>query len=403
MTRLAKKRSVSVFRQVVEFLHLWLGLISGVVVFVVCFTAAIWVFRDEVAYVTMPENRVQQEASPYLIPSELLGHVRQYLVQQKEDTSGMQIRLITYRKPGLSALVAYKTPVTEYGELLVNPYNGRVNYLIKNETRTGNFFNFIRAGHRFFWLPQKIGSPFVGANCLVFLVILITGIIWWYPKKWNASTRKKSFAIKWKANWKRVNIDLHNVLGFYAFLIALALTVTGVSFTFSWFEKGYHQILTGKTPEAYKEPPLSSINPAVTVPMPADRLWQQYRSYVITGRNDVLNLIFPRDSTAAWSVVVFPTQGRIANMSEFYHDQYSLKLLEKSAAYNELPAGEKFFKNTFDIHVATIWGLPSKILAALASLICASLPATGFIIWYNRKFGKKKKRPASARQPASAV
>jgi uncharacterized iron-regulated membrane protein len=41
----------------------------------------------------------------------------------------------------------------------------------------------------------------------------------------------------------------------------------------------------------------------------------------------------------------------------------------------------------YDIHVGAILGLPGKIIAFLASLIPASLPVTGFLIWW----GKKKK------------
>ena len=39
------------------------------------------------------------------------------------------------------------------------------------------------------------------------------------------------------------------------------------------------------------------------------------------------------------------------------------------------------------LHVGQIGGLTTKIIAFLASLICASLPITGFIIWW----GKRKK------------
>lgn len=54
MIKAKKKKGRPLFRRIVEFLHLWLGLITGIVVFVVCFTAAIWVFRDEISYFTMP-------------------------------------------------------------------------------------------------------------------------------------------------------------------------------------------------------------------------------------------------------------------------------------------------------------------------------------------------------------
>lgn len=57
----------------------------------------------------------------------------------------------------------------------------------------------------------------------------------------------------------------------------------------------------------------------------------------------------------------------------------------------ELPTEEDMYELYVDIHVATIRGLSSEIIASLACLIGASLPLTGFVIWYNRKFGKKKR------------
>jgi uncharacterized iron-regulated membrane protein len=46
----------------------------------------------------------------------------------------------------------------------------------------------------------------------------------------------------------------------------------------------------------------------------------------------------------------------------------------------------------YDIHTGAIIGLPGKILAFFASLIAASLPVTGFMIWLGRR-NKKKKLP----------
>ncbi|KKX50092.1 hypothetical protein L950_0212195 [Sphingobacterium sp. IITKGP-BTPF85] len=45
----------------------------------------------------------------------------------------------------------------------------------------------------------------------------------------------------------------------------------------------------------------------------------------------------------------------------------------------------------YDIHLGSILGIPGKMLVFLASLIAASLPVTGFYIWYNRRKKKKKK------------
>ena len=53
-----RKSEKSFFRRIDEWQHLWLGLVSGLVVFVVCLTAAIWVFRDEIAYFAEKDTRV---------------------------------------------------------------------------------------------------------------------------------------------------------------------------------------------------------------------------------------------------------------------------------------------------------------------------------------------------------
>ena len=385
-----KKKKKSRFIRVVEFLHLWLGLISGIVLLAVCFTAAIWVFRDEISYFTMPEARVEQQKQPYLAPSILLAKAKAYLQQEGKDTIVKMLQ-VSYHQPGEAALLEYEAAPESYGSILINPYNGSITYAGEGETRTEKFFIFLRAGHRFFWLPQKIGSPFVGSCCLLFLVILITGLIWWYPQKWNASTRKKSFKISWTAKWKRVNIDLHNVLGFYAFLVAFILAFTGITFSFNWFNNGYYRLITGQPyeEEIYRVNSEKANEPASNLPV--DKLWAQYAGYIKSGSHTV-SIFFPQDSLDSWEVMIRPKLGRIADMVRIYHDQYSGNLLKKSDDYNQLPAGKKLYNLTFDIHVATIWGLPSKIIASLACLIGASLPVTGFIIWYNRKFGKKKKK-----------
>ena len=45
----------------------------------------------------------------------------------------------------------------------------------------------------------------------------------------------------------------------------------------------------------------------------------------------------------------------------------------------------------YDIHVGAVLGLPGKILAFFASLIAASLPVTGFVIWWGRRKKSKAK------------
>lgn len=58
---------------------------------------------------------------------------------------------------------------------------------------------------------------------------------------------------------------------------------------------------------------------------------------------------------------------------------------------HNLSNGKKFTNSMYDIHTGQILGLFGKILAFMSSIIVASLPITGFIIWRNKKRKHKKK------------
>jgi uncharacterized iron-regulated membrane protein len=60
-------------------------------------------------------------------------------------------------------------------------------------------------------------------------------------------------------------------------------------------------------------------------------------------------------------------------------------------------AADKLLRMNYDIHVGAILGLPGKILMFFASLICASLPITGFYIWWGRRNKKKRKAIPTAK------
>ncbi len=226
-----RKQKDSLFKRINNWLHLWLGLISGVIVFIVCITGCIWVFNEEITGLLEPENKVEWQDKPVLTPSQLTA-VAAKLYPDKVP-SYANYRLGEVINLGLKDKVAKKGRPQGGGRrdvavmLKINPYTGEV---ISNEVRKPgetDFFRFILNGHRFLWMPVEIGRPIVNYGTLVFVILLITGLIWWYPKKWNKSTRDKSFKIKWGASFKRVNLDLHNVLGFYALFSLRLLPLPG--------------------------------------------------------------------------------------------------------------------------------------------------------------------------------
>lgn len=387
---MAKPRSK--FRKVIEWLHVWLGLLSGIVVFIVCLTGALWVFRYEVYYFTEPYQRVAVQQKQFLPPSELIRKAKAYL---KSDSA--VLNEVTYGAAGRPVTLGYHIGKSGQAELYFNPYTGSILKDKRAEDSTDNFFMFVRAGHRFLWLPQKYGSPIVGSFCLLFLLITITGLVWWYPRKWTKKNRDSGLKIKWNAKWKRLNIDLHNVVGFYASIFILLLTLTGVMFTFQWVNDGVFKTLAwhDPIPERQDAPYSDTVSMSKTVITdPLDLIWRQVaKEHSDYGK---VILLVPDERKEAYQVMVFFGDGTlIYDQEHYFFDQRTLKPLrytsEEDKPYAQNTTGEKAYRMYFDIHTGQILGLPTKIIAFLACLVGASLPVTGTLIWYNRKWGKKKK------------
>lgn len=96
------------------------------------------------------------------------------------------------------------------------------------------FFAFMSQLHK--WLlhprpdsPDAIwwGQIIVGISILAFVVILLTGLwLWWPAKRLRiAPTRSRRFIF-----------DLHNTLGFLSTIFLLIMALTGLTWSFAWFQ-----------------------------------------------------------------------------------------------------------------------------------------------------------------------
>jgi uncharacterized iron-regulated membrane protein len=61
--------------------------------------------------------------------------------------------------------------------------------------------------------------------------------------------------------------------------------------------------------------------------------------------------------------------------------------------YKHTDFADKAIRMNYDIHVGSIGGLPGKIIAFFASLLTATLPVTGVVMWFGRRKKTKKPRP----------
>ncbi|MBD2753024.1 PepSY-associated TM helix domain-containing protein [Spirosoma validum] len=402
-----KESSRSLFYRISAWLHLWLGLITGIVMIIVCLTGCIWVFQDEITSVFLePESNVARQEKPVIQPSQIMAIAGQAYPGKRvsyamyHQGKAIEVNIGGRRRGGTT--------------LKLNPYTGQI--ISKTERKEGqvSFFRWILNGHRFLWLPFEIGRPIVNYSTLIFVITLITGMVLWWPQKWTTSTRQQSFSIKWNGKFKRVNYDLHNVLGFYSLLVVMAISLTGMVYGIEWFSKGlYWTTSGGKTLPGFNDTHSDTLQTRrpYTPAQAMDLAWNKVARKHPEAKGFYMTFPDSSERKTVINVTVYPSIGKFYDNQGYAFDQFTLAEMPKHEVYgtsfSEAPAGAKLRRMNYDIHVGSILGLPGKILAFFASLIGASLPITGFIIWWGKqkkgKKGKGRKSKESAGKLPNAV
>lgn len=369
-------------------IHLWLGFTSGLLVFIIAVTGCIYAFQKEIQDLTQPFRFVEKQAKEFLPPSILKAAAEEKLPDK-------HIHAVQYLGPERSALVIYYSLEPEYYYLVyVNPYTAEV---LEVRDMDADFFNFILDGHFYLWLPPEIGQPLAASATLCFIVMLVSGIVLWWPRK--KKDAKQRVTIRWSAKWRRLNYDLHNVLGFYASAIALILAFTGLVWGFQWFATGLYAVAGGEKSLLYTEP-LSDTTQLYSGDVPAiDKIYADMKRQYPNAKT--IEVHIPETNASVIGANANPDDETYWKLDYRYYDQYTMKEVPVDHIYGRFPeakAADKLLRMNYDIHTGAILGLPGKFLAFFASLICASLPVTGVYIWWGRKRKAKKKAKAETQK-----
>jgi len=372
-------------KKIIGKVHLWLGLTSGIVVFIIAVTGCLYAFEAEISNLTQPYRFVEAQQAPYLAPSKVMEIA-------EKNLPGKHPHSVQYGKPTDAArVIFYHADPEYYYAMWLNPYTGEV---LKVRDMNKDFFRVVLMGHYYLWLPPAIGQPVVIVSTVVFVVMMITGLILWWPR--NKAARKQRFSIKWKAAWRRKNYDLHNVLGFYMTWVVIFMAITGLVFGWKWLANGIYKVAGGEKTIRYTEP-LSDSTKTAQMPLltAIDKLYDQMK--VEHADAETIEVHFPDNKTSSIEIAANTDADTYWRTDYRFFDQNTLQEIPVEHIYGRLKdakAADKLLRMNYDIHIGAIGGFPGKLLAFFASLIAASLPVTGFVIWWGRK---KKKSVATKR------
>lgn len=377
--------------------HLWLGLSSGLVVFIVAITGCIFAFEEELFALFHPKLvHVQAPtATAKKLPVSVLQEVASKALDGKDTITLINVYPEANRAWEFEVF-KYDAAKSEnsfwdqaglyWKKVYINPYNGKVNGIMDMQYE---FFIVVRSIHQNLFINPEIGSPIVGSATIIFVVLLLSGLVLWWPK--NKAAAKQRFAFRWKetTRWKRKNYDLHNILGFYMLVFGLFIALTGIVWSFDWWENIVYRMLDGKVVQ-FKLPKnpdkvTSGNEPVHLLDQVLLRLQQDNPNYyrIFLSKNRANNTLMAganfKDKTL-WTA--------------YNYYMYNLSTGKEfgNLLQNNKTTGQKWRNSNYDLHTGKTLGYVGMTIAFFVSLISAMLPVTGFYIWWGRR-NKADKTP----------
>ena len=371
-------------KKIIGKIHLWLGLATGLVVFIVAITGCIYTFEQEITSLYDDYKYVEPQEASFIPPS-----TAQEIAQ--DIVPGRHVHGAIYGgKNEALQIVYYEADPEFYQKAYINPYSGELIRVVDLES---GFFHFVLDGHLNLWMGD-FGNKIVSYGTLIFLFILISGLILWWPR--NKKVAKKRIKFSWadRTRWKRKNYDLHNILGFYASAIALIIAITGLIMTFNWFANGVYTLTGGdKTPTFSFPKNVSEASQEAVTAEPIDVIWRKMKKEYPQATSIEMHYP-PSDEYTVYAYMKF-SEGTYWDADYRYFDSRTLEEVDPGHVYGDIEkasTADMIQRMNYDIHVGAIGGIAGKIIAFLSSLIVGSLPVTGTIIWWGRRRSSKKAR-----------
>lgn len=381
-------------RKLFAKIHLWLSIPFGIIIAIVCLTGAILVFETEILEVCYPSRYfVKEVKGEPLTPAALLSSARRQLPDSIQING---IRVSQDPKRTWQVVLPGKKAAA-----FINPYTAEITGIDDGQ---GFFMQMMRL-HR--WLLDSykrdgsfsLGKAVVGYATLVMAIILISGLVIWYPR--NKKVLKNRLKIKTQSGWYRFFYDLHVSGGFYATLLLLILTLTGLTWSFGWYRDAFYTVFGVETtqPQAHAPAPSDSKGKSKergkgghsSEREKKNRAETDYTQWAMVladlqSRYPKYNSITIQDGSATVSAAQY---GNTRGSDRYTFDPANGKITDVQL-YKDLPKSGKIRGWIYSVHVGSWGGMTTRILSCLVSFLGAVFALTGYYFWIKKKLRKKK-------------
>jgi uncharacterized iron-regulated membrane protein len=368
-------------RDVVFIAHRYIGLVVGLLAAAIAITGSLLIIHGWTAPLFEPKVAVTGAEQPLAIA---------------EIASKAQSLLPNLTLESLEIPKEITEPITSWWMATddkwiqgsINPYTGE---LLSQPKPDSAYTTFLWDLHINLLGGEK-GAYVAGIVGLLSTILAITGIMLW-PGWRRLAT---GFKIKWNANIKRLNFDLHKVVGIIAAVFLSMAMFTGFIWNYgTWTTPAIYAATFSPQPAEGNEP-VSKIIPSKPPLKLTEEILQKASAALPEGR--VTSIYFPTEPKGVFTINK-EVNGKEVNA---VIDRYSGEIIKVNDLNTKKSLGDRVMESFYPLHLGTFAGLSSRIFYVFVGLSPTILLITGFIMWlYRKKPGKlqqnKLKTPAMSK------
>ena len=365
--------------------HSIAGLVLALLVSMIALTGAIMSFEDEiVGHLNAGIMQVAPRQTPALMPDALVARL------EAAQDLGTVSAVTLSSDPSAAAHVRFGRD--EQGgrpaSLYVDPYDAHV----LGSPRGEAFFATVRRLHRWLLIPgdgKGWGRPITGTIALGLIVMLLSGLVLRWPRR--ASSVKLWLKPNLALSGRGLHRSLHTVIGTWVLPVYLAMTLTGLYFSFEWYKDGVTWLLARPQVTAARMPaklPRAG-NSEPVPPIGFDQAWMAFQREEGDRFSRAL-LTLPAQGTT----IRIRSWGKVS-LLETTRDEFRIDAVTGHLVSAERSAdktfGEKIIAANYDIHRGAILGWPGKLAFMVAAILMPLFSVTGILLYLSRR---KLRRPA---------
>ncbi|WP_223533529.1 MULTISPECIES: PepSY domain-containing protein [unclassified Pseudomonas] len=365
-------------------LHWIFGISAGLVLALMGITGAAVSFQDEILSTLNPSVlQVEKQVAGVLPPAEL--------VERIEAVSGKKVSMLTVETDSGNAAKVWFTPPPgeRRGEMrYFNPYTAE----FLGDATGQDFFGLMLQLHRFLAMGDT-GRQITGACTLILVFFCLSGLYLRWPRQWRSW--RAWLTLDWKKKGRSFNWDLHSVAGTWCLVFYLLAALTGLSWSYEWYNKGLTRLLSDSPQSEHVR---GGRGPAPSGPAPtADyaAMWSSIYSAAGPQLSSYNVRMPPVAGQPATVYFLLKTSPHDRALNQITLDP-ATGVVKRVDRYSDKSLKAQLLTSIYALHVGSYFGIVGRIILTLTALTMPLFFVTGWMLYLDRR--RKKRQIKDARK-----